>query len=149
MNPTPPALSVVIPCYNEELVLDALHERLVRVCDDVGVGTEIVFVNDGSKDGTWGKLNELAARDARMVCVRSLMMVKFMPAGTNFCNSGSNSFTRSTVSMTFASPSLVTKSKTEGSRSKVAAERVLRVPCTTGFLNLLIPLWMAYLFPIN
>ena len=69
MNSTPPALSVVIPCYNEELVLDALHERLVRVCDDVGLDTEIVFVNDGSKDGTWGKLNELAARDARLVCV--------------------------------------------------------------------------------
>src|SRR5262245_49097551 len=69
MQPSTPALSVVIPCYNEELVLDTLHERLGRVCDSLGVDYEVVLVNDGSKDGTWAKMTSIAAGDPNWVCV--------------------------------------------------------------------------------
>ncbi len=69
MHPAAPNLSVVVPCYNEEPVLDALHERLSRVCEGLGTDYEIVLVNDGSKDGTWGKMAVLAARDPHLVCV--------------------------------------------------------------------------------
>jgi dolichol-phosphate mannosyltransferase len=68
MHPAP-ALSVVVPCYNEEPVLDALHERLGRVCDGLGVDYEVVLVNDGSKDGTWAKMTAIADRDPNWVCV--------------------------------------------------------------------------------
>lgn len=44
------ALSVVIPVYNEEAVLEALFERLYPALDALGVVYEIVFVNDGSRD---------------------------------------------------------------------------------------------------
>jgi dolichol-phosphate mannosyltransferase len=69
MHPAAPALSVVVPCYNEEPVLDALHARLGAVCEEVGADYEIVLVNDGSRDGTWAKMEALADRDPALVCV--------------------------------------------------------------------------------
>ena len=43
-------LSVVIPVYNEEAVLNALFARLYPALDALGVSYEIVFINDGSRD---------------------------------------------------------------------------------------------------
>src|SRR6202453_3831875 len=45
-----PKLSVVIPVYNEEQVLDTLFERLYPALDKLGLSYECVFVNDGSRD---------------------------------------------------------------------------------------------------
>ena len=45
-----PALSIVIPVYNEEDVLQALFDRLYPALDGMGEPYEIVFVNDGSVD---------------------------------------------------------------------------------------------------
>ncbi|HEX2762901.1 MAG TPA: glycosyltransferase family 2 protein [Allosphingosinicella sp.] len=67
---SPPALSVVVPCYNEEACLAELHARIgaaARSC--VGEDYEIVLVNDGSRDGSWAKMQELAARDPRLVAI--------------------------------------------------------------------------------
>ena len=69
MPPATVDLSVVVPCFNEAAVLDALHDRLTRVCAATGLGYEIVLVNDGSADGTWGGMTDLAARDDRVVAV--------------------------------------------------------------------------------
>jgi len=46
----PPALSVIIPVYNEEQVLPALMSRIYRVLDGMHEPYEIIFVNDGSSD---------------------------------------------------------------------------------------------------
>lgn len=57
-------LSVVIPCFNEELVLRATHERLsqaVSTIDDFDY--ELIFVDDGSRDQTFKILTELQSRD--------------------------------------------------------------------------------------
>lgn len=62
-------VSVVAPCYNEELVLPEFHRRVAAVCAAVGMSFEIVLVNDGSRDGTWAVMQELAARDPNLVCV--------------------------------------------------------------------------------
>jgi len=45
-----PAVSVVIPVYNEEAVLPALFARLYPVLDALGEPYELIFVNDGSRD---------------------------------------------------------------------------------------------------
>jgi undecaprenyl-phosphate 4-deoxy-4-formamido-L-arabinose transferase len=45
-----PELSIVIPIYNEEAGLSALFARLYPALDLLGIGYEIVFVNDGSRD---------------------------------------------------------------------------------------------------
>jgi undecaprenyl-phosphate 4-deoxy-4-formamido-L-arabinose transferase len=53
-----PKVSVVIPVYNEEAVLDALFARLYPALDALGCTYEIVFVNDGSRDKSPAMLRE-------------------------------------------------------------------------------------------
>ncbi len=66
---TPPLLSVVAPVYNEAEVLPEFHRRLGEVLDQIGKTAEVVYVNDGSKDGTLSMLQELHARDPRVALV--------------------------------------------------------------------------------
>ena len=60
--------SLVIPVYNEAAGLDALSEEVARLADHVaadGSELEVIFVNDGSRDGSEQALDGLAARDQR------------------------------------------------------------------------------------
>jgi undecaprenyl-phosphate 4-deoxy-4-formamido-L-arabinose transferase len=50
MAATSPAVSVVIPVYNEEAGLPALFARLYPALDALGLAYEVIFVNDGSRD---------------------------------------------------------------------------------------------------
>jgi dolichol-phosphate mannosyltransferase len=63
------ALSVVVPCYNEEDVLAELRRRLVAVCESLGVPFEIVLVDDGSSDRTRGMIEDFVTEDGRFVGV--------------------------------------------------------------------------------
>lgn len=54
-------LSIVLPVYNEAGVLRTLADRIERSVSDSGMRTEIVFVNDGSTDGSGDLLDLLAA----------------------------------------------------------------------------------------
>ena len=64
-------LSVVIPCFNEELVLAATHERLSQAVSAVdGFEHELIFVDDGSRDGTFKLLTEIQARDSHARVIR-------------------------------------------------------------------------------
>ena len=65
-----PALSVVAPCYNEQDVLPEFLHRVGSVLERVGGTSEIVLVDDGSRDRTWEVMTEAAARDPRVVAVR-------------------------------------------------------------------------------
>ncbi len=56
-------ISVVVPAYNEELVIAETHRRLTAVCEACGSDYELIYVNDGSRDGTGEILRELAGRD--------------------------------------------------------------------------------------
>src|SRR5215471_21683532 len=47
-----PVVSVVIPVYNEEASLPALFARLYPALDALDAGYEVIFVNDGSRDGS-------------------------------------------------------------------------------------------------
>lgn len=65
-----PILSIAVPCYNEEDVLDELYQRLVPVCmATAGDDFEIILINDGSKDGTWSIIERLAQVDPHIVGV--------------------------------------------------------------------------------
>ena len=65
-----PALSVVIPCYNEQETLHELYRRVTAACvASTGSDYEIVLVNDGSRDATWDIMNLLAGEDAHIVAV--------------------------------------------------------------------------------
>jgi polyisoprenyl-phosphate glycosyltransferase len=64
------ALSIVVPCFNEEACLGALHERLTAAArKTVGDDYEIVLVNDGSRDGSWAIMQQLAADDPHVVAI--------------------------------------------------------------------------------
>ena len=65
-----PALSIVIPCYNEAACLGQLHARVsaaarAAVVDD----HEIVLINDGSRDDSWQVMQRMAAADPHLVCI--------------------------------------------------------------------------------
>lgn len=63
--PMPPlTLSVVIPVYNEEAGLPVLFARLYPALDSLGIGYEVIFVNDGSNDRSAAMLREQFARRA-------------------------------------------------------------------------------------
>jgi dolichol-phosphate mannosyltransferase len=60
-------LSVVVPCYNEELVLEETHRRLTAVLATIADGDfEVIYVDDGSRDGTAGALRRIHEGDPRV-----------------------------------------------------------------------------------
>ncbi|MGC4003315.1 MAG: glycosyltransferase family 2 protein [Pirellulales bacterium] len=63
-------LSTVIPVYNEVESLRLLHAELSEVATAHGYELDIVFIDDGSKDGSWQAIEELAATDMRMRGIR-------------------------------------------------------------------------------
>ncbi len=65
-----PELTVVIPAFNEEDNLRPMFDRLVAALETEVEGLEIIFVDDGSSDGTWNGISDLAATDGRVRGVR-------------------------------------------------------------------------------
>ena len=59
-------LSLIIPCYNEEQALPLFYEETSRVLAEMDCECEMLFVNDGSRDGTLGVIKALAERDERV-----------------------------------------------------------------------------------
>ena len=56
-------ISVIIPLYNEEESLPELHAWIRRVMQANGFTYEIIFINDGSTDNSWGIIEELRSKD--------------------------------------------------------------------------------------
>src|SRR6516165_8915279 len=63
-------LSIVIPIKDERDNLAPLHERLVGALAPLARSYEIVFVDDGSSDGSFNVLEDLCRRDAHVKVVR-------------------------------------------------------------------------------
>jgi glycosyltransferase involved in cell wall biosynthesis len=66
---SPPAISVVIPCYNEQEVLPEFHARVTAAMEGIGLPFELVYVNDGSRDGTLALMLQAQAADSRVAVV--------------------------------------------------------------------------------
>src|SRR5438067_1100110 len=60
-----PDVSVVIPLHNEEEIVGKLVERLQTVLNNLSVRSEVIFVNDGSKDATADRLREAIGQEKR------------------------------------------------------------------------------------
>jgi undecaprenyl-phosphate 4-deoxy-4-formamido-L-arabinose transferase len=65
-----PDVSVVVPLYNEARTLDELYGRILDALEGTGRGFELIFVDDGSADDTWRRLEVLHERDPRVRAVR-------------------------------------------------------------------------------
>jgi dolichol-phosphate mannosyltransferase len=63
-------LSAVIPLFNESACLNELYTRLSTVCSALGLESELIFVDDGSRDATAQLLERLAELDPQVVVVR-------------------------------------------------------------------------------
>ena len=63
-------LSIIIPVYNEQESLDALHRELHEVAAAEGYKLDLIFVDDGSTDESWQRIQGLAASDPNVRGVR-------------------------------------------------------------------------------
>lgn len=63
-------LTIVVPCYNEEVVLHETTKRLLlvaaRLKADYAIEARILYIDDGSIDGTWSLIVRLAREDRRV-----------------------------------------------------------------------------------
>jgi len=64
------AYSVVVPFYNEQENVPQLYVKIIDTMDAIGEPYEMIFVDDGSRDGTFRQLSEIAQADERVVVVR-------------------------------------------------------------------------------
>jgi len=71
MNASKPLISILVPCYNEQDVINMCHQQITDAIHGLEnqYQFEIVYVNDGSSDDTLAKLLELQSSDKRIVAI--------------------------------------------------------------------------------
>ena len=82
-------LSVIIPCYNEELVIEETYKRLTSVLGSMQHSYELIFINDGSRDKTYGYFISIIRKDAKVKILhfsRNFGHQCAVTAGINHCN---------------------------------------------------------------
>lgn len=86
-------LSVILPAYNEEKMIEKARDTLGRILSEQDIPYEIVFVDDGSKDQTWSEIEKAAEKDNHVAGVHfsrnfgkeSAMMAGLASAGGDCC----------------------------------------------------------------
>ena len=63
-------LSLVVPVFNEQEVMPESFRRTKAAMDEMGYTYEIIYVDDGSRDGTWEILSQIAAENAQVTALR-------------------------------------------------------------------------------
>ncbi|MCH7688578.1 MAG: glycosyltransferase family 2 protein, partial [Planctomycetes bacterium] len=63
-------LSIIVPVLNEKRSLSQLLKEIVTVCDEQGIEFELIFIDDGSTDGSWNEIDELSEREQRVTGIR-------------------------------------------------------------------------------
>lgn len=75
-----PTLSIIIPVFNEEKNIPVLYARLKKVIDKIAVSHEIIFVNDGSTDGSLSQISSLRRVDKKVKVLSFSRNFGHMPA---------------------------------------------------------------------
>jgi len=63
-------LSIIIPVLNEQESLRELHRQIDAVLSANSIDAELIFIDDGSTDGSWDVIEELARDDERVFGIR-------------------------------------------------------------------------------
>lgn len=63
-------LSVILPAYNEEKVVERAYKVIGSILDDAHIAFELIFVDDGSTDSTWSVIKEIGKADDRVRGIR-------------------------------------------------------------------------------
>lgn len=82
-------VAVIVPCYNEELVIAESYRRTKEALLLIPNPTEIIYINDGSRDKTRGLLDEISAADPQVKVIHFSRNFGHQPAvtaGINNCN---------------------------------------------------------------
>ncbi len=79
-------LSVIVPCYNEEEALPLFYEEAVRVLRSIDMDYELLFINDGSTDGTLNILRDLGKNEHVFYLSFSRNFGKEAAMYAGFCN---------------------------------------------------------------
>jgi len=66
----PVDVTIILPAYNESENILGMHAQVVGVLDRQDYSYEILFVDDGSTDDTWQRIEELSMRDSRVRAIR-------------------------------------------------------------------------------
>ncbi|MBM2826916.1 MAG: undecaprenyl-phosphate glycosyltransferase, DPM1-like family, partial [Dehalococcoidia bacterium] len=64
------AYSIIIPVFNEEDNVGLLHDAISRVAEGLGAEYEVVYVDDGSVDGSFQRLTEISEKDDHVLVVQ-------------------------------------------------------------------------------
>lgn len=67
---TNPHLSIVIPVYQSEEIVDELIQRLIQSLTSITENFEILLVEDGSRDGSWKRIEEHCKKDLRVCGIK-------------------------------------------------------------------------------
>ena len=82
-------LAVIVPCYNEELVIEESYRRTKAVLQSMPIDTEIIYINDGSRDKTRELLDGIADADPQVRVIHFSRNFGHQPAvtaGINNCD---------------------------------------------------------------
>jgi dolichol-phosphate mannosyltransferase len=60
------SISILIPIYDEQKNIEILYGKLIQWMESETRKTEVIFINDASKDGSSQVLNKLASKDQRI-----------------------------------------------------------------------------------
>ncbi len=81
-------ISVIVPIFNEEQNIFNLYGRLEKVLDKNGQSYEVLFIDDGSTDGSWEQMNEIHRKNNRFRIIklrRNFGQTAAMSAGFDHC----------------------------------------------------------------
>ena len=81
-------LSIIVPFYNEQEVLEEFHSRLTKVLDSLQITSEIVYVDDGSKDNSLDMVSSFTSINSSISVIglsRNFGKESAMSAGLEHC----------------------------------------------------------------
>jgi polyisoprenyl-phosphate glycosyltransferase len=69
LRESPIHIDLIIPVYNEEEVVQLFHQRLCEVIDRLAYGFTVIYIDDGSSDATFQRLQAISESDPRVIAI--------------------------------------------------------------------------------